>query len=126
MHMDIIPMHISHIIMVAKTLRFMSAFLLLRFLRRCSVRDGGIITPSAANVNPLFTFLRFPQKTLQDRYAISSNFPQIKTETAYAVSVRNRRRNHTAITAHNASEITGANQMPVPPTAAANSSSAPA
>ena len=28
MHMDIIPMHISHIIMVAKTLRFMSAFLL--------------------------------------------------------------------------------------------------
>ena len=87
MHMDIIPMHISHIIMVAKTLRFMSAFLLLRFLRRHSVRDGGIITPSAANVNPLFTFLRFPQKTLQDRYAISSNFPQIKTETAYAFSV---------------------------------------
>ena len=78
MHMDIIPMHISHIIMVAKTLRFMSAFLLLRFLRRCSVRDGGIITPSAANVNPLFTFLRFPQKTLQDRYAISSKFPPSK------------------------------------------------
>ena len=43
-----------------------------------------------------------------------------------AVFRRNRRRNHTAITAHSASEITGANQMPVPPTAAANSSSAPA
>ena len=96
MHMDIIPMHISHIIMVAKTLRFMSAFLLLRFLRRCSVRDGGIITPSAANVNPLFTFLRFPQKTLQDRYAISSNFPQIKTETAYAVSVLRADKPHCA------------------------------
>ena len=71
-------MHISHIIMVAKTLRFMSAFLLLRFLRRHSVRDGGIITPSAANVNPLFTFLCFSQKIPQDRYAISSNVPQIK------------------------------------------------
>ena len=76
MHMDIIPMHISHIIMVAKTLRFMSAFLLLRFLRRHFVRDGGIITPSAANVNPLFTFLRFSQKTRKAGMQFRQIFPK--------------------------------------------------
>ncbi len=54
MHMDIIPMHISHIIM--ETVRFMSAFLL-----NCDFpcRDGGIIRPLCAVVNPFFAFLRF-------------------------------------------------------------------
>ena len=54
MHMDIIPMHISHIIMV--TVRFMSAFLLTEVF---PCRDGGIIRPLAAIVNPFFAFLRF-------------------------------------------------------------------
>ena len=54
MHMDIIPMHISHIIM--ETVRFMSTFLL-----NCDFpgRDGGIIRPLCAVVNPFFAFLRF-------------------------------------------------------------------
>ena len=57
MHMDIIPMHISNIIM--ETVRFMSAFLL-----NCDFpcRDGGIIRPLYAVVNPFFAFLRFSQK----------------------------------------------------------------
>ena len=42
-----------------------------------------------------------------------------------ALCRRKRRRNHTAITAQSASEISGANQMAVPPTAKASRSSAP-
>ena len=57
MHMDIIPMHISHII-IAVLRRFMLLSSSLYF-----AEAGRIITLLTANVNPFFAFLHFFQKT---------------------------------------------------------------
>ena len=57
MHMDIIPMHISHII-IAVLRRFMLLSSSLYF-----AEAGRIITLLPANVNPFFVFLHFLQKT---------------------------------------------------------------
>lgn len=57
MHMDIIPMHISHII-IAVLRRFMLLSSSLYF-----AEAGRIITLLPANVNPFFAFLHFFQKT---------------------------------------------------------------
>ena len=65
MHMDIIPMHISHIIMV--TLRFMSAFLLLWF----SLSGWWHNTPVTRRCQPLFRLSAFFTKNIQDWYVIS-------------------------------------------------------
>ena len=53
MHMDIIPMHISHII-IAVLRRFMLLSSSLYF-----AEAGRIITLLPPNVNPFFAFLRF-------------------------------------------------------------------
>ena len=53
MHMDIIPMHISHII-IAVLRRFMLLSSSLYF-----AEAGRIIPLLPSNVNPFFTFLRF-------------------------------------------------------------------
>ena len=55
--MDIIPMHISHII-IAMPRRFMLLSSSLYF-----AEAGRIITLLPANVNPFFVFLHFLQKT---------------------------------------------------------------
>ena len=53
MHMDIIPMHISHII-IAVLRRFMLPSSSLYF-----AEAGRIITLLPSNVNPFFSFLHF-------------------------------------------------------------------
>ena len=57
MHMDIIPMHISHII-IAVPRRFMLLSSSLYF-----AEAGRSIPLLAANVNPFFLFLHFSKKT---------------------------------------------------------------
>lgn len=97
-------------------------------LPRCSAWDGGIITPSKPNVNPYFSFLRFRQKTYGTGMRFRKILPERKTKAAHAAFVlfRNFRMNSTAITAHSASDTSGAYHIAVPPTAKASRNSAPA
>ena len=82
MHMDIIPMHISHIIMV--TVRFMFSFPPSVVFPFAVFRSGWWHnTPSARRCQPFFRLSAFFPKNLQRRYVISSKLPFVNLYLHY-------------------------------------------
>ena len=148
MHMG--HMHISIDIIITALSFFITDFLLSSVLNGVSALDGGMVTLSVPFVNPLFYIPAICKKIRQasptvfvwfrhKRRAwnnegfwlpfVGSSIKRMPCQRArhpFYAFFKNLLKNHTAITAQTASEITGAYQMALPPTVKASAASAAA
>lgn len=147
--MHMLHMHISMDIIITLSF-FITDFLLSSVLNGVSALDGGIVTLSAGFVNPLFYIPAICKKIRQTSPAVfvwfrhkrrawnndgfwlpfvGSSIKRMPCQRArhpFYAFFKNLLKNHTAITAQTASEITGAYQMALPPTVKASAASAAA
>ena len=153
--MHMLHMHISMDIIITLSF-FITDFLLSSVLNGVSALDGGMVTLSVPFVNPLFyipaickkirqqsptvfvcfaariilsyppkhslTCCAFTQRGMKKSHQAALDGSQSGTKAFF----KNLLKNHTAITAQTASEITGAYQMALPPTVKASAASAAA
>ena len=146
MHMR--HMHISIDIIITALSFFITDFLLSSVLNGVSALDGGMVTLSVPFVNPLFYIPAICKKIRQTSPTVfvwfrhkrrawnndgfwllfvGSSIKRMPCPLArhpFYAFFKNLLKNHTAITAQTASEITGAYQMALPPTVKASASSA--
>lgn len=148
MHMR--HMHISIDIIITALSFFITDFLLSSVLNGVSALDGGMVTLSVPFVNPLFYIPAICKKIRQTSPTVfvwfrhkrcawnndgfwlpfvGSSIKRMPCPLArhpFYAFFKNLLKNHTAITAQTASEITGAYQMALPPMVKASAASAAA